>query len=153
MGRLDVSRDKLQLGLVGVVGIADQLRDTMTTVHLARHSVGIAMGVRLLSSARTALWLGADAGVVAYARSTTVTAGELTPAPPSTTIAGFAAPMLRGQWRVLPGRALWLTCELAAAFVVGAPELRYELSGQPVVRNQLWPVQPRIAIGLRLEGL
>jgi len=152
-GRLDLARAGLQVGIVGTVGIEDQLRDVMTTVHLARHSVGLSAGLRLLGGEQSALWLGVDAGMVAYARSTTVVGGALTPAPAKTTVGAFAAPMVRGQWRALAGQPLWMTLELAAAFVVGAPELRYELSGAPVVRNELWPVQPSIGVGLRLEGL
>jgi hypothetical protein len=152
-GRVDLTRGRLQLGLVGVVGLGDQLSDAMTTVHLARHAAGLGASLRALRAARAALWIGVDAGVILYSRSTTVVGGDLEPAPPATTAAGFASPRVRGQWRPLAGHGLWLTCEVAAAVVIGAPELRYQLGGAPVVRNQLWPVQPSVGVGLRLEGL
>lgn len=151
-GRVGLGRGRLQIGVVGVVGLSDQLRDSMTTVHLARHSVGVGAALRLGRSERSALWIGIDGGVIAYTRSTSVIAVGLTPAPPSTTVAGFAAPFVRAQWRPMSTRRLWVTAQLAAAAVVGAPALRYELAGAPVVRNELWPVQPTLGLGLRLEA-
>jgi hypothetical protein len=153
LGRADLSRARVQLGVAGVVGIGDELRDPMTAVHLTRHGGGVGVAFRALGGDRGAVWIGIDAGLLVYTRSTTVLSGGLEAAPPTSTVAGFAAPRVRGQWRPLADQALWLTCEVAAAVVAGAPELRYELDGQPVVRNRLWPVQPSVGLGLRLEGL
>lgn len=153
MGRVGAARGRLYVGVVGVVGLSDQLSDDMTTVYLARHSAGIGAAVLATRSRRSALWLGVDAGLIAYTRSTTVVAGSLSAAPPSTNLAGFVAPLVRGQWRPLANAGLWLTFEVAAAAVVGAPELRYQLGNTTVVRNELWPIQPRVGVGVRLEGL
>lgn len=153
MGRAGLSRGRVQLGVVGVVGLGDELRDEMTAVHLTRHSAGVGAGFGALRGDRGALWIGVDAGLVVHTRSTTVLGGGLEAAPPGSQVAGFAAPWVRGQWRPMADQALWLTCELAAAVVTAAPKLRYELDGMPVVRNRLWPVQPSLGLGLRLEGL
>lgn len=153
MGRLDARRGRVQVGFVGTVGVSTELSDSMTIVSLARHSAGIGGALLALETPRSALWLGVDVGLIAYARSTTVAGGALTPTAPNTTWAGFAAPVVRGQWRPLATRGLWFTVELAAAVVAGAPELRYELDGAPVTRNELWPIQPSVAVGLRLESM
>ncbi|MND00175.1 hypothetical protein D3C83_186960 [compost metagenome] len=48
--------------------------------------------------------------------------------------------------------ALGLEATLAADLVLGAPELVYDLGGEAVVRDRLWPIQPRAGLAIVVRG-
>ncbi len=146
--RLERRFGRLAIGLGGATGPAAGRDDGRTVVELARHHAAAAAGYAL-TEGDVRLSLGLAGGVVAYQRSTTVVRG-LQATPGRTTLAGLVSPEVRLGIRLAGpfGIVVWA----AADVVAGAPELVYETAAGVEVRDRLWTVQPRVGLGVSIEG-
>jgi hypothetical protein len=144
--RVAVERGPLALDLVASAGVASRLDDERSTVELARHGAGVAVawGWRF---GETRLAAGVSAGVAAWRRSTVIDDPTLMATPSRTTFSFVAAPELRGAW-VFAGGAVGIEATLGADLVAPAPRLVVRTAEGLEIRNDLWPLQPRVGLAV-----
>ena len=146
------ARGRWRAGIAVSASLPASLDDELTVVDLSRDAAGISIGYDLVRRDRVQLEVGVAGGVAGYFRSTVTLSPAVNATPSTVTAAGFASPQARLRWQVAASHErAWLQLGVAADVVFGAPELGYELDGAFVVRNQLWPLQPRFLVAFVVE--
>lgn len=127
--------------------------DALTSISVARHGAGLAAGYVTSADARRGPVLAIElgAGALLYQRSTVAFSPDVVPREPASSYAVVISP---GARMLLPlgRRGHMLEAVLAADVVLGAPHFGYQENDRFVLRNALWPLQPRLGIGLVLQS-
>jgi len=138
----------LVLGLHATTALPITVRGDAVSVALRRHGVGMRASVIALSGPRARVLLGADAGLVLYARSTEGTTG-LRATPDATSVSGTFGASTELQW--LPSRVV------GAALTLGVDALpwptRFAIkrsSGQVTLERLSW-YEPWVELSLLLR--
>lgn len=151
--RVGWQRGRLILSAMVAASLPAVIEDELTSVEIARHAAAASVGLEMWSGERVALGAELGVGAVGFFRSTVALTTEALPTPSRVTTALLIAPGLRLRVRPLSSiRSLWLHLGAAADVVVGRPELGYETDAGFVRRDQLWPVQPRLELGVGLRA-
>jgi hypothetical protein len=143
----------LEAGVLG--GIPATLADADTAVSLSRHGASVSGGFLWRLSSRLSLVAGAEAGALWYLRETRALLPFVVAAPSRVLPALLLSP--QGRLVVQPFRTgalsrVRLDLLVSADGVVGAPELDYQAPSGLLLRNRLWPVQPRVGLSLSFLG-
>jgi hypothetical protein len=133
------------VALLASAGLPSRLRDSRSAVDLARHSVGLVLTRRLLGGPGLTLSAEVLAAGAAYFRSTVEGSAGAVATPAHVTPAALLGADFRADW--LRG-AVGLELMAGADAALGAPELVYDTGGQELLRNRLWPVEPRVTLTL-----
>lgn len=137
--------------------------DDLTTIRLTRHRLGLGIG-RTWALGRghgrdgdqghgLAITAEVSAGVVVFARATEALSPEVMATAPGRVLSWAVSPGARLRvpvHRLAPG--LFIEVLAAADVLLAVPELGYDRDGQFVARDRLYPVQPRIGLGLLLQS-
>ena len=122
---------------------------SLATIEVVRVMVGAVIGAAVIGGARWRAGVEVAASGGRYERATIATAGALAATPASRTWIGAVSPAARLGYRVAPG--VWMTAQLGADVVAGAPEFAIETPAGSVTHTRLRAVQPRAALGVAVD--
>jgi hypothetical protein len=147
--RIGRKSGSLHSALVLAASLPSTMEDDLTSVELARHVAAVAVGYELLSRERALVTAELGLGVVGFFRSTVALEPGAVPTPNRVTPALLVSPGARLLARpIAASESLWLEVSVGVDAVVGRPELGYESGEAFVRRDRLWPVQPRLGLGI-----
>jgi hypothetical protein len=147
-GRLGLAIGRYRIALDAGASPAVAYADELTEIRVSRAQGGVAVGALIASGRSARLEAEVAAGAVRFARTTRLLSSEVEATPASDILSPWIAPSLRAAWS--PGGGFWFELTAGADILLRAPEFGYELGGAFVSRNQLWPVEPRVGLGIAL---
>ncbi len=151
--RVGRQRGRLIVAAMVAASLPAVIEDDLTSVEIARHAAAASLGVEMWSGERAALSAELSVGAVGFFRSTVALSPEALPTPSRVTAALLIAPGFRLRVRPLSSiQSLWLELGAFADVVIGRPELGYETDAGFASREKLWPVQPRLELGVGLRA-
>jgi hypothetical protein len=149
-GRLGLGLGRLRFALDAGASPAVAYTDDLTSIQVSRAQGGLAVGALLIGGGSARLEAEVAAGVVRFSRTTRLRSSEVQATPDSDIYSPWIAPSLRAAWSPEGGR-FWLELTAGTDILLRAPEFGYELDGAFVSRNRLWPVEPRVGLGIALD--